>query len=430
MNARDWALAELDARRLPGWKVGALGKFVRGGSLPDDPRDLGLAEHIVIGVIKNHTLLLHLIEAYSKRRLNQIDALVQNILAIALYQLRFLDRIPASAAVDEAVEQARRFGRSKAAGFVNAVLRNATRKPDVELPDASTDPQAHAAIVLSHPPELFRRLTGIMSAQDALRFCRHDNAEPPTLVRLFGGVSAVQLETEGVTITPHQQTGIFVVSPAKRALLESWATRGLAQVQDATSACAVERMDLHAGMRVLDRCSGLGTKTMQIREYVAPDGSIDAVDPSPQRCAGLRELLATRGIENVRVHQVSMLRDLPQIRPPAFDRILIDAPCSNSGVLARRPEARFAQDDRTLRSLERLQRDIFDDTADHLIPGGLLVYSTCSVWPEENERQVQRFFARHPEFELLRSESTVPSFDDDPTRYHDGGFIAVLRRQG
>ena len=429
MNARDWALLELDARRLPGWKPNAIPNQ-RDRSPPADPRDLGLAEHITIGVVKNHTLLLHLIQAHSGRQLRQIDLLVQKILAIALYQLRFMDRIPASAAVDEAVEQCRRFGRARAAGFANAVLRNATRQPDVPLPDGQLDPEAHAAIALSHPPELFRRLTRIMNNDDALAFCRHDNAEPPTLVRLFRGVSVDRLATDGVSITPHEQEGIYVVSGAKRAQIESWARQGLAQVQDATSARAVDRMDLRPGQRVLDRCSGLGTKTLQMRERVGPVGAIVAVDPSPQRCAGLRAMLAARGIENVAVYQVAMLRDVPSNDRGSFDRILIDAPCSNSGVLARRPEARYAQDERSLRPLERLQRDILDDTAACLVaPGGVLVYSTCSVWPEENGDQVRAFVARHPGYELLDARDTLPSFrESDPARYHDGGFIAILRR--
>ena len=251
MNARDWALLELDARRLPGWKPNLRWKpkltpRQRDRSPPTDPRDLALAERIVIGVIKNHALLVHLALHYAKRSEHQIDPLVMKILAVALYQLRFMDRVPASAAVDEAVEQCRRFGRARAAGFVNAVLRNATRQPDVPLPDPQRDPEAHAAIALSHPRELFRRLTQVMSIDDALAFCRHDNAEPPTLVRLFRGVSADQLAAEGVIIVPHEQNGIHIVTGAKRAQIESWARQGLAQVQDATSARAVAHMDLRA----------------------------------------------------------------------------------------------------------------------------------------------------------------------------------------
>lgn len=428
MNARDFALLELDSRRLPGWKAGALLVGRRDREPPGDPRDLALADRIVVGVIKNHLLLMHLVRHYSVRNLNQIDPLIVKVLEIGLYQLRFMDRIPPSAAVDEAVEQCRRFGKSSAVSFVNAVLRRATRQPEVDLPDPQTDPVAHAATALSHPAELYRRLTKLMTVEDALRFCRHDNDEPPTLVRSFRDASVESLSTPGVTITPHELPGLSVVENAKRAILESWARRGLAQVQDATSASVVPRMDIYPGQRLLDRCAGLGTKTLQMREHLGVDGTIVAIDPSERRCAGLKSMLEARRITNVSVHQTEMLRAILQAVAGMFDRILVDVPCSNSGVLARRPEARYTQDAASIESLVHLQREILDDTAPHLVSGGLLVYSTCSVWPEENNAQVRAFVDRHPEYSPLEECMTLPSFDASPTGYHDGGFVAVLQR--
>ena len=111
-----------------------------------------------------------------------------------------------------------------------------------------------------------------------------------------------------------------------------------------------------------------------------------------------------------------------------FDRVLLDVPCSNSGVLARRPEARYAQDDHMLQSVEALQRRILLDTAPAVRPGGLLIYSTCSIWPEENGRQVERFLAGGPPFTLLSEQSTLPSVGDNSSEYHDGGYFAVLQR--
>src|SRR5258706_3592965 len=164
---RDHALHELDAKRLPAWPGGALKK--RKPSLPPaDPRDLALAENITVGVVKNLLLLQHLTQHYSGRSLKGIDVLVQKIIAIGLYQLRFLDRIPASAAVDQAVEQTRRFGKTSAAGFVNAVLRKATREPDPPLPPRERAAE-YAPITLSHPIELFHKLEQLLGTQARLR---------------------------------------------------------------------------------------------------------------------------------------------------------------------------------------------------------------------------------------------------------------------
>src|SRR5688500_12345981 len=271
MTARDHALHELDSKRLPNWPSNLLR---RNDSAPTDPRDVGLAEQITVGVIKNLLFLQHLTAHHSGRNLKSIDPLVQKILAVALYQLRFLTRIPASAAVDQAVEQAKRLGRSKAAGFVNAVLRNATRNPDPELP---------ADVALSHPKTLFNRFQALLGPEGALRFCEHDQREPPTIVRAgTSAVAPIQQLLPDITLTPHEEPGLFVIENAKRHHLARLAAEELAQVQDTTAAAVVPRMDLHPGHVALDRCAGRGTKTLQMRDAVGDGGQVHAIDAAEQ----------------------------------------------------------------------------------------------------------------------------------------------------
>ena len=294
MNARDFALVELDRRRLPKWPAKAIARRPADQLAPDDPRDIALAEHLIVGVIKNLLLLQHALIHYSGRRLGQIDPLVAKILAIGLYQLRFMDRIPESAAVDEAVEQSRRCGRARASAFVNAVLRNATRSPELPLPDPISNPRGHGELALSHPPELFDRLLDVAGTPEAaLDICRHNNSQPSTLVRLFKGVTIELLQLPAATIIPHERPGICVVEAAKRTTFESWATRGLAQVQDATAAEVVNTMELAPGQRVLDRCAGRGTKTLQIQDELG-EGQVVAIDPHP-RALALQKLLEGAG---------------------------------------------------------------------------------------------------------------------------------------
>jgi 16S rRNA (cytosine967-C5)-methyltransferase len=425
VTARDLALFELDQRRLPGWPHNELRSPHR--DAPTDPRDLALAEQILVGVIKNHFFLQHLIEHYSGRKLKRIDTLVQKILSVALYQLHFLDRIPSSAAVNEAVNQAKRFGRTKAAGFVNAVLRKAASAPSPPGTPGGEGTRDFAQTFLSHPRDLFDRLQKLLGTEDALRFCEHDNREPPTIVRLSPGIAPSQLESPGVALTPHEHPGMFIVEPAKKSLLADWSRRGLAQVQDPTAADVVEHGQIQPGQSILDRCAGLGTKTMQLLEKVGGTGSIVAMDPSADRCRILRSLLAERNIANVAVHQAAMLANEPELAARQFDLALVDVPCGNSGVLARRPEARYAQTAAALDSLAKLQISILDDTAPHIRPGGLLVYSTCNIWPEENQAQVDRFLERHPEFSRQAEQITLPSLSLDTAKYHDGGYWALLR---
>jgi 16S rRNA (cytosine967-C5)-methyltransferase len=421
MSARDYALFELDAKRLPGWEPGLLKHSVHP---PKDPRDRALAEQISIGVVKNLLHLQFLLSKLADRSLKQIDVLVQKIVVIGLYQMRFLTRIPASAAVNEAVNQAKRLGRSQAAGFVNAVLRNATRAA-VAFPERGAAWE-HAHLVLSHPPELFDRLTRVIGPEDALRVCEHDNAEPPTIVRLYPGRSAEDLAGANVTVTPHERAGFYIIDPARPALLADLAERFVAQVQDPTAALAVEHLDVRPGQAVLDRCAGLGTKTLQVAARLNPTDAILAMDPSEPRFRMLEGIVARRHLRNITVRRAGMMGDLDAADPKAFDRILIDAPCSNSGVLARRPEARYHQDAPSLASLAKLQDRILGDTAKHLKPGGKLVYSTCSIWAEENQQRVAGFLKACSQFRLVEERTTLPSMSARASQYHDGGYFAVL----
>jgi 16S rRNA (cytosine967-C5)-methyltransferase len=427
MTSRDFALRELDEKRLPNWNPGAVRKG-KAYAPPADPRDLALAENIVVGVVKNLLLLQYLTQHYSGRNLKSIDPVVKKILAIGLYQLRFLDRIPASAAVDEAVEQTRRFGQGRASGFVNAVLRKATRDPSPPLPGRDS-PAEYARVVLSHPPELFQKLQTLLGSEDALRFGEHDQAEPPTIVRLGRDADPSALAGEAVSVTAHEQSGMYVIDGAKRSHLADWAARGVAQVQDPTAASVVPHVGARPGERVLDRCAGLGTKTLQLRDAVGDTGRVVAMDPAQVRCRGLQRLLDERNIGNVAVRCSAWMADVTDAPASEFDRVLADVPCSNSGVLARRPEARYAQGAQSLRSLARLQDQILNDTAGAVKPGGTLVYSTCSVWPEENRQRVEAFLKQHPEYELAEDRLTLPSLDSAPTRYRDGGYWALLRRK-
>lgn len=423
-NARDYALTQLDRLRLPGWKISQVRQSVK---IPTDARDLGLAEQIRIGVIKNLALLDHLTEYYANQ--SRIDPLVRKILAVGLYQIRFLDRIPASAAVDEAVEQTRRMGRKHAAGFVNAILRRAVREPDIPLPTRESDPIGYAALTLSHPKDLIQRLSDELGQERMLDLCEHDNREPPTLVRAFKGVSQDQLATTGVEITHHEQPGIYVVQNARKATLAEWAAKGLAQPQDATAAGVVKHLDLQPNLDVLDRCAGMGTKSIQIQDELAGTGWVMAIEPSAERIEAIRKTIQKLKIENLAVVQARMLSDINELKRPAFDRILIDAPCSNSGVMARRPEARYAQTSTALESLSKVQDQILDDSSPYLRPGGLLVYTTCSVWRAENEARIDAFLKRHKGYERLHEALRLPSCSTDVREYRDGGYACVLRRQ-
>ncbi len=427
-NARDYALLLLDQKALPNWPARRLPrKIATGIAEPADPRDRALAEQIDTGVTKNLLQLQYLIEQIAGRPLAKIHPVIQKILAIGIYQLRFLDRIRPAAAVNEGVEQAKRLGLAHTRGFVNAVLRKAAASAKEAIEEFDTY-EEDARILHSHPPELYSRLEALLNEERAIEICRHNNSQPPTIARLAPGRTIDDLESAGIAALSHHQEGMVVLISADKATISRMANLQLAQVQDPTSALVVNNADIKPGMSVLDRCCGMGTKTIQAWELAGPSASIVAIDPAPSRCEALRRTVLERNIGNIRVIQSdSFPRRNPDV-PQQYDRVIVDVPCSNSGVLARRPEARYHQSNKHLEDLIKLQKAILADTIPAVAPGGLLIYSTCSIWSEENQQIVQWILNEFERLDVIRDHTTLPHSSEDPADYHDGGYYAILKR--
>lgn len=421
-SARDYALAKLDSAQLPGWKPRLIKKRV---DEPKDPHQWAVGEAIYIGAVKNLLTLKHRVAFHAGKPITAIDELGQKILVVAAQQLVHMPQIPAAIVVDQAVAQCKRFGHARLGGLVNAVLRNFGRQ-EAPPPPAAEDVERG----LSFPPELFQRLSKAIGKTDAKKLAEHANGEPAVTVRLAPGIKPADLRGAfpHVKVIPHAQPGMVAVEGATRADFRKWAAEHVGQVQDPTAAAVVAAMDLKPGMTVLDRCAGVGTKTLQIANLISPGGTVHAIDPAEGRIANL-ERLARQLQAPVVPHRAAFTAELSDL-PAAFDRVLVDAPCSNSGVMARRPEARYRQGAGTLKSLEKLQLEILADSAPRVAVGGLLVYSTCSIWPEENERIVKQFLSGSAGrgFTLLAERTTLPDGKDNPARYRDGGYTAVLIR--
>ena len=425
--ARISALYDLDQRALPGWPARSM-RRLRAFRL-NDPRDIDLSTRIVRGVVKQVLVLQRLIYEYSGRPIAQVDVPVQKIVAIALCQMRDFARVPTHAIVDDAVEQAKAAGLGGASGFVNAVLRKAATDRAHGRPIAAADPAVLAEQVESFPRAAFDPLARLYGAADALALCTRLNCDPPTIGRLIGSTTLDDLAARGVTAEPHEQPRLVVFSEVRQAQLRELADANLCQPQDPTSAATVDILDLQPGQRVLDRCAGRGTKTRQIVERVGSGSRVVAMDPSEDRLKSLRAMIATAGYTNVEAVNAGTI-DALDADTADFDRVLIDAPCSNSGVFSRRPEARYHQDARHVARVVELQRRILNDTAPVVVPGGLLAYATCSVWPAENEGVVDAFLKTNDRFERVEQRTIAPNPSEDPRHYHDGGFVALLRRKG
>lgn len=378
-----------------------------------------------------------------------MDGWTRNILRLGAYQLLFLDRVPAPAAVHESVELAKRYGHSGTAAFVNAVLRTLIRRRSELLAFPGVDdPVERFALEHSQPAWVAARWIGRFGPEEAARLARLTNETPPLTVRanlLKDSAAALQerLEREGIEARParyHPQAlQLRGFPPIERvaAFRDGWFT-----VQDEASMVASSCLGPRPGDTVIDACAGLGGKSTHLGELMGNRGRVVACDLHEHKLNQARQAARRLGID-ILAPLVLDARRLGELMPASADRVLVDAPCSGLGVLRRRPDLRWRKRVQALEELRRLQLDILRSAAACVKPGGALVYSTCSTEPEENHEVVSQFLAQSHDFhpDPLWPHLPVglwkePGIEDGwlqlwPHRHGtDGFFIARLAREG
>jgi 16S rRNA (cytosine967-C5)-methyltransferase len=451
-----------------------------------DHREARLALAIHRTVLQRWLTIEYLLNGYLRKPLRTMEPALQGILLTAGAQLLFMDRLPAHAVVDESVKLARAQVREGASGLVNAVLRRISELPDsavrgkawwpardrlpledgfVPLRDACLpafapaalkenapdhamhELEKHLSVAASQPVQLVRRWIKDHGARGAVAMCAHGVRTPPVVVAVEAGFDASREELEALgersaggdsdLNTPlyaqHEEAG-FVVWQGSHAQLTQFLRRHPARrVQDVTSSKAVGEAHRLLGEQaattrlIVDYCAGRGTKTRQLASLF-PESAIVATDTDDDRRGVLHGSFS--GIDRVRVVQMKAVAEtvggwVAGPRAGGADLLLLDVPCTNTGVLARRPEARYRFNEATLKSLVRLQRTIVEQSISLLRPGGMLVYSTCSTDAMENQEQtawiVQQFGC-----ELLHETVTLPH--GTGAAYRDGGYAAMLRK--
>jgi 16S rRNA (cytosine967-C5)-methyltransferase len=382
-----------------------------------DERDRALAAEIVNGTLRWQRSVDHLAEQFARRPLANIDADVLVILRLSLYQLLHLDRVPAAAVVDDAVDLTRAARKASASGFVNAVLRSMLRqRSKLPLPARPADAGdregavRYLGITHSHPEWLVRRWLDRYGFDAAERWVRFNNETPTLTLRanrlrvdrqaLRAALAADGIETE---LTSHAPDGLRVVSgnPLRSPI------DGTFVVQDEAAQLVTIAVGARPGERVLDLCASPGGKTTALAADMQDSGVLIASDVRTRRVELLRETVTMSGASHVRVLQVAQDGPLPFIG--GFDRVIVDAPCSGLGTIRRDPDIRWRRGEAELPALARDQRRLLHRAADVVAGGGRLIYATCSSEPEENEEVVAQFLRDDPSFELvdLRGESAV-----------------------
>ncbi len=370
--------------------------------------DRGLTHELVMGVLRWQLWLDKLIEYYSGRKVSDLDLAIRVLLRLGLYQLRFLSRIPDSAAVNESVNLAKFARLRSAAPFVNAVLRRATREPEVDPAKGIDDPIERIAVKTSHPAWLIERWSKAFGDEEAERFAHANNEPAPIAFRVVNtraDETAVleQLSQAGGVLTRSKiATGAWRIEGAG-SLLSQLVNKGEAYIQDEASQLVAQVLGAEPGHRVLDLCAAPGSKTTQIADRALDSASVFAGDYYEHRLRNLVSSSELQGLRSIKTVNLNGLQPLP-FAEHAFDRVLVDAPCSGTGTLRRNPEIRWRISPDDIDDLSARQKQLLQNAVCAVKPGGRLVYSTCSVETDENEEVTKAFLENNELFRPVNLE--------------------------
>src|SRR5215213_2599146 len=390
-------------------------------NLPDtlSTEDRALCYELTLGVLRRQLWLDRALEHFSGRPAGKLDAPVRRALRVGLFQLRFLTRVPAHAAVNESVNAAHASGFRSAAPFINAVLRRATREPDFDPAAGIKDELERIAVETSHPPWLIRRWAEAFGFEEAASFARANNDSAPASFRIntFKAEPDAVLEemrAEGLAVSPSRVApGAWRVEGGSGAsgALRRLAAGGLVYMQDEASQLVAHVVGARAGERVLDACAAPGSKTTHMAALADGRAHVVAGDLYEHRLRVVAETCARLGVAGVTLVALNAEVGLP-FAAETFDRVLVDAPCTGTGTLRHNPEIRWRLSLDSFRELPAVQSRILSEAARVLRRGGRLVYSTCSVEREENEEVVAAFLKSHTDFTQTQTARTWPHRDD------------------
>lgn len=412
-----------------------------------DERDARLALAIHRNVMQRWMTLEFLLNLHLTQPAAKLEPKLRAILLSAAAQLLGMDRLPRHAIVDESVTLAKRTVRPGAGAMVNAVLRRMSDLIGKPVTDRPWEPAAdrlpleqgyiplsrpclpamssldfHLAVATSHPRKLIERWLASFGPERTIALCQHDLVTPPVIVAVEKDFSLASQPTDPNTappLRPHEIPGFFVWDGSHTHLMQFLAAHPHRRVQDPTSSQAVQLTRSLDPKTILDFCAGRGTKTRQLATMF-PEARIVANEPDESRHASLTESFTG----NPRVTIAPRDNPASAWRYRKFDLLVLDLPCSNTGVLARRPEARYRFAPASLNSVATLQRQIVEQSLPLISPSGFVLYSTCSIDDQENRAQV-KWLTHQFDAKLIEQESTFPEGKD--TSYRDGGYRALLQ---
>ena len=402
-----------------------------------DPRERAFAQQLAYGAVQRMRTLDHALAAASSRPLREIEPALLDALRLGAYQLLYMDGVPDHAAVEQTVELVKA-EQPRASGFANAVMRRVAREGRAAVDAIDDATPEGAALKHSHPDWVARMWWDQLGPEAARALMERDNQPPESALRANELVTTRDALRDAIGVPTHDAPGV----PEGLVLDAPWDAHGSplfaqgALIPQSRGSMTVARvLDPRPGEHVLDMAAAPGAKTTHIAALMRGEGQVTAMERNAQRADALRA-----NVERMRATNVEVITgDAREAPPGPFDRVLLDPPCSDLGTLQARPDVRWRKSPEQVAELAALQRELLDAGLERLKPGGVLVYSSCTICPAENEEQVERLLADRPDVErddltTDRPEVAHPSVPGYlqllPHRDGaDGFFIARLRRR-
>lgn len=392
-------------------------------------KDIGLISEIVYGVTTWKLTIDEIIKKYSKIRLKKISPWILNILRMGTYQIIFLDKIPKSAAVNESVNLAKRYGHASSSNFTNAILRK-IEKEDYEEFFQIKDDVERISKTNSMPVWIIEELMKNNTIEEVEEICKNLNLRPEIIIRinkLKTTKEEIMRKLEEANIEYREipdMEDFLVLNKIKNIENLELFKDGLFTVQDASAGLTAVVLNPQENDNVLDACSAPGGKTTYIAELMHNKGKIEAWDIHEHRTKLVEKNAERLGIKIINT-DVKNSAEYEEKYKEKFDRILLDVPCMGIGVIKRKPDIKWQRKKEDIEEISNLQRKILENCSKYLKRGGYLVYSTCSILKEENEDVVNDFIKNNSDFEIVKNGL----FNIKPDKEKDGFFICKLHKK-
>ncbi len=375
-----------------------------------ESRERARVREYVQSVLRKRSYLDFLLGEFSSISLEEMKPQLKNILRLGLYDMLFMDSTPEYAAINETVEIAKLSLGSKSGDLVNAILRNLQRDINNLPKPAFKDRTKLVATTFSHPEWMVRRWSERLGEREAFQLMQANNSRPVHYVR----VNNLRTKTENFKLRmeksgiPFEESdwlpGYFKVDSVQPFIQKGWLDKGFCQVQDIAAGFAPIILDPKPGEVIYDLCAAPGTKTIMISDLMHGEGTVFAVDISSERLELLASSALNYNAENIKIRR----SDARDISLKITDGVLLDAPCSGTGVLSKRADLRWRRTEKDLEDLIQLQEELLEEAANMVKKGGRLVYSTCSLESEENMDQINKFLEKYDNFELEDLSDYLP----------------------